>query len=202
MKNIDWIYIRIPAIVFLVSMVLATVLFTIIDSYHSEAALQYSSLDQAHISVKRKFEEARRNRALYQQYLVQYKRLQEKGVIGEEKRLSWIEELQNINKKYLLSGLNYEISPQRGASLPKVTVSKNVKVNVSTMQLNAGLLHEGDVVSLWRDLRQNAKGLFALSECEFESSFRRDQPVTYSPYMPNVRLDCELNWYSILAKAS
>jgi hypothetical protein len=202
MNNIDWSYLRIPLIVWLLSLSLSFLAYWLVENHYSKIYSSYLSQEQAHIAIKRKFDEARRNRALYQQYLAQYKQLQENGIIGEEQRLSWIEELQNINKKYRFVGLHYEISPQRTVNLPKVNLSDNVKINVSSMKIQAGLLHEGDVVSFWQELRSNAKGLFGLEECSIESKFRRGQAITYSPYSRYVQLNCHVNWYSIMAKTS
>ena len=202
MKQIDWAYIRIPAIIFLVVSLVAVMLFVSANEYYDAIYRNFSTQEQMYTAVKRRFDEARRNRALYQQYLAEYKSLRERGVIGEEQRLSWIEELQNINKKYHLTGLRYEISPQKKASLPKITPPKNITINVSTMKLQAGLLHEGDIVGLWHDLQTNAKGMFAPDECEFESRFRRGQAVTYTQNSSYVKMQCELDWYSIMAKGS
>jgi predicted lysophospholipase L1 biosynthesis ABC-type transport system permease subunit len=198
MRQIDWQYLRGGLIVFACLLTVAGALLWGVDTYHRRVDDAFHEQEREFSSAKRRYEEARRNRAVYQQHLSDYRRYMERGVIGEEQRLSWIEQLQALNEEYKLASLNYEISPQEEAELPGLDVPANVQLNVSRMELEAGLLHEGDAVSLWKEFRNQSKGFYAIKECELNSNnLDRQGSRDYRPYTAYVDMTCLLDWYTI-----
>lgn len=203
MIRIDWPYLRNASVTFAVTGLLATVLLWVTAHRHSTAQEAFSTQESNYTAAKRRYEEARHNRELYKQYLDKYRQLVSAGIIGEEQRLSWIEGLQNINKQFRFASLNYEIEPQAAASMPGMDIPEDIRLNVSAMKLTAGLLHEGDAVSLWEALRRQAKGFYALTGCDLVSTMNRESPVIkYTPYTSYVQLECMLDWYTIEVRSS
>lgn len=203
MNRIDWQYLRNAIIVFAALFVMFGGMAWTVREYYQKANDEFGQQQREFTAAKRRFEEARRNRAVYQQYLNQYRQYMDRGVIGPEQRLSWIEQLQALNREYKMSSLRYDISPQEQAELPALDPSGNIALYVSTMSLQAGLLHEGDAITLWRDFRSQAKGYYALKACSLDSSdIGPDAPLNYSPGNSYVQMNCELDWYTISVNGS
>jgi hypothetical protein len=169
------------------------------------AALKYNEGEKTEFLVAEKnfnhtqqrYNEARRDKELYRQYLDRYVRLSEKGIVGAEQRLSWIEVLQDVNKRLQLSSLQYEISPQQKAELSDLNLPQNILLNVSKMKLSAGLLHEGDMIELLETLKLRANGFYALDSCELATQLNARRSLRYQAGVPFITMDCTLNWYTV-----
>ncbi|HLO64166.1 MAG TPA: hypothetical protein VK165_14505, partial [Azonexus sp.] len=83
-------------------------------------------------------------------------RLQDSGVLGEERRLDWMEQLRNTQRELRIPGLKYEFSPQ-------VPLGKNALAGYawfnSPLRLQLRLLHEGDLLNTLSRIQQDAKAL-------------------------------------------
>ncbi|QKS28678.1 MAG: hypothetical protein FAZ92_01407 [Accumulibacter sp.] len=91
--------------------------------------------------------------------------LQERGMIGEEPRLEWIELLKDIRDRHRLLDLRYELSPQRPLDSGEVG---DFAFYLSSMKLELKLLHEEDLSRFLADLRQQAKALIRINRCHVE----------------------------------
>ena len=91
-----------------------------------------------------------------------YKRQQERGIIGPEQRLEWVELLKEIRDKRRLIDLQYEIAPQR---LLDGNPTGRYAFHSSAMKLQLRLLHEEDLTRLIGDLRSQAKALIRVRSC-------------------------------------
>lgn len=117
-----------------------------------------------------------------------FKQLQERGVIGEEQRLEWIELLKDIREKRRLLDLEYEIAPQR---LLEGHGANDFSFYASAMKLRIKLLHEGDLERLLNDLRSQAKALIMIRSCAVS------RLPAMSDEHANLLADCEIDWVTL-----
>lgn len=116
------------------------------------------------------------------------RRLQDSGVLGEERRLDWMEQLRNTQRDLRIPGLKYEFSPQ-------VPLSKNPPAGYawfnSPLHLQLRLLHEGDLLNTLGQIQQEAKALVIVRSCKLVQL-----PTTPERREMTARLgaDCELDW--------
>ncbi len=192
---------RLPLIVLLIAALISAMILTSATRHNSGESSVFSSIERDFNKAKRRYNEALRDKALYKQYVNSYQKYSRKGIIGEEQRLSWIEQLQQINKYLKLPSLRYEISPQEPADISGMKIPKSVKINTSKMQLAAGLLHEGDLIALLRALKNNANGFYALNSCELVSRLSPDEAARYRPSAAYVNIDCSMDWYTVEIKS-
>lgn len=118
--------------------------------------------------------------------------LQERGVIGEEQRLDWVELLEEIRDKRRLLDLRYEIAPQRPLDAGAVG---NFVFLLSSMKVQMKLLHEEDLIRLLSDLRRQAKALIRIKGCNVERL-----PPTVAERAgdwANLQADCEIDWLTL-----
>ena len=71
--------------------------------------------------------------ALLDQYRNLYSGYKSSGLVGEERRLSWIESLDTTNQVLNLQKLSYILLPQEKFIRPGLKISSDVKMNSSTM---------------------------------------------------------------------
>src|SRR5512147_2861903 len=72
-------------------------------------AAAQKQLDEAHKRVQQSGEE----RDMITRYIGPYNALVERGVVGEERRLSWVDALREANNQTKLFGVEYEVGAQQ-----------------------------------------------------------------------------------------
>ncbi|MEW5887585.1 MAG: hypothetical protein AB1768_00820 [Pseudomonadota bacterium] len=78
--------------------------------------------------------------------------LQARGILGEEERLNWVDQIRRIKAERKLYEIEYEISPQRVFTLPAFPGGgSGFEFYTSPMQLRMDLLHEEDLRNFLSD---------------------------------------------------
>ncbi len=156
-----------------------------------ERAYERARADLA--EAARQFRSASDDRAVYRQYADRFRAMSQRGWIGDESRLSWIEALQSINADLKLSVLRYEIGQRTPASGVRAPASNRLNLYQTPMRLEIGALHEYDVVELLERLNERGDGLLSLSGC----TFRRAGDLRLQARATNVDASCALDWYTL-----
>ncbi len=197
MGNIDWFYLRRPIILLLVAMVVAAALGFV--GWRFEAA-QHESYQQALTTLQsthRVYRNIVNDIDLIEQYRNLYNEYKSSGLVGDERRLSWIESLEATNEVLRLPTLSYALNPQEDFKRPNFRPQRGVEVRSSPMQLSMGLLHEEDLFALLEGLRLSIKNLHTVDAC----TITRTSPVDRSleTKRPNLVSDCTIRWVTINA---
>lgn len=118
-----------------------------------------------------------------------YRKLAEMNILGAERRLDWTESIARIRERRQLPELRYEIAPRRSLqSMPGAP--GRVESFASRMQLELGLLHEGDLLGFLRDLRASGNAYYAVNHC----AISRAAAVTPAAMLaPRLRAACEID---------
>lgn len=130
--------------------------------------------------------------ALFENFNSDYKKYEAKGFLNEEKRLSWIETLENTASQLQLDNLRYEITPKTTLAGETKGFSPNISLHESKLSLESGLIHEGDLVSLISNLNQLDSGLFIVDNCKVQ----RLDATTKSASSSNFHAKCDTFWYT------
>lgn len=150
---------------------------------------QQAVLDSAHERQQKGQTEAR----LIEQNLVAYKALTERGFIGEENRLAWIEAVQLANRDADLYGLTYTLSPRTTAP---ADLANGLPLNQTRMVVKMPLLVETDLPHFLDALRARTPGLFRVNNCHLSRiTDAPPQPVN----RPELDAECELLWFTVAA---
>ena len=195
MNKIDWVYLRGPLIIFavsiLVSVALAMVGMRFEDAQHREYQQAYSSLRSTH----QRYRDLVNDIGLLDQYRSLYTDYKDSGLVGKERRLSWIESLEATNSVLRLPLLTYNLRPQEDFERPGFKAQRGVKVKSSPMDLNMGLLHEQDLFALFDGLHTSIKNLFTVDSC----SLSRDGDIQRSldTRRTNLSSKCTIRWVTI-----
>lgn len=198
MNRIDWFYLRRPLIMLGVAILLAVML--VLAGYQFEKAQQdhyqkaLSTLQATHTLYRNIINDI----DLLEQYRNLYNGYKESGLVGEERRLSWIESLESTNGVLRLPTLTYNLLPQEEFKRPKFKVKRGVSVQSSPMDLTIGMLHEEDLFALLEGLRLSIENLFTVDSCLMTRQTSIDRSL--DTRRPNLNTKCTIRWVTIDAK--
>lgn len=126
--------------------------------------------------------------------LVDYRRLLARGVIGDERRLEWVETIGQIKNEHKLFEIKYQIEPQRTLELPGITPNAEVEFRVSALKVEMQLLHEGDLMVFLDGLRRSLKSHVLVRSCLLQ---RTDRSGSDRGVAPRLRADCTIDLVTI-----
>ena len=157
--------------------------------------------DQAAAQAKRQEIQGRLARARDEELeikskIARYNELAGRGIIGEEMRLDWVEQIRAIKTARKLYDIQYEIAPQEAigaAILPGA--SGNFEFLSSTMQMRMKLLHEEDLLNFLSDLRATAKAYIRVRRCDVERLPKATGDSRGVP--PQLGADCTVEWITL-----
>ena len=168
------------------------------DAWLAERERAFDRARSELAAAARKYRNASDDQAVYEQYAARFREMAERGWIGAEQRLIWIEALQRINGDLGLPTLKYQIARREPASLPPGAGvdAGRLQLYRTRMELTVGALHEGDLLSVLDGLAERGKGLMAVERCRLERAAAAGE-VRLAADATNVRARCTLDWYTL-----
>jgi hypothetical protein len=117
--------------------------------------------------------------------------LRQRGLVGDERRLEWLDAIRQAQDQLKLPPLSYEIEPQQAVQLEAPLDLGEFQLRGSRMRLHMELLHELDLFNFFQSLREHS--YFAVQDC----SIKRLGVVAGTPGAPTLNADCTLNWITL-----
>ncbi len=130
--------------------------------------------------------------------LAVYHRLRSLGILGEERRLDWVEALGQLRRRLALPGLHYKVERR---SLLASTSGKNAPVDAysSMLKLDLSLLHEGDLLRALSALRESGNAYYSVKHCRIE----RVTPLPSGRSIaPRLHAECEIDLITLVDRAA
>ena len=161
----------------------------------SAAARQLLSAQTERDDADRKLRRARLEEDDIRDKSLTFNQLKARGIIGDERRLEWVELVRAIRQKRQLLELQYEIAPQRPLdALP----GAGYAFFASAMKLQLKLLHEEDLTRLLADLREQASALVRVRSCDVSRlPVGLSEPTSASGVQAKLQADCLLDWITL-----
>jgi len=129
--------------------------------------------------------------------LQQYQALAARGMVGEEKRLDWIDTVTAIKNERRLFKISYSIEPQEELDYPGFSSGGNVKFMVSRVNVKLLLLHEGDLLNFIDDLARRGKPYLSVRSCDMLREGRGGSSSSGTALSPRLRADCVFDLITI-----
>jgi hypothetical protein len=123
-------------------------------------------------------------------YLGAFQQLQQRGFVGEEQRINWLDGLRLTNQQADLFGVDYEIGAQKPYAFSADLNPGQIQLKESVMKLRFRLLHEEDLMRFLSILGQQGAGIYTVDQC----TLSRIGSSGAIRYQPNLSADCELAW--------
>ena len=114
------------------------------------------------------------------------RQLEDRKILGEERRLEWTETLRKIKRDLHLPSMNYEFGTQT-----KLTGDKTFTFFSTPMQIRLHVLHEADLLSFLEQIKAQASALVLLRHCKLYP-LQQGSLETESPTL--LGAECEMQW--------
>ena len=194
LADIDWRVMRGSAILLIVATLSSGGMVSGANYFENEMQRELKREQRKLNAIRSEFQTIDEQRLVIEQYLPRFRSLEAKGIIGEERRLDWIETLRVAAEQVQLISLRYQIGRQQ-KYLPHFPIKdQGFGVFASQMVLDMGLLHEEDLLRMLRELTRRTTSLYDISECNLT---RTNQNLGKSPERPNLRASCDLQWLTL-----
>lgn len=129
-------------------------------------------------------------------YAGEYGALVEQNIFGDDQRLDWMEGMENIRRKNLVTDFRYSIAPQKAYTPQPPLDSGNFDIHYSEMKLQFDLLHEAQLLDFFTALRSDVRGWYQLDSCTLRRSTAatgESDPVA-TAYL---RAECSGGWITL-----
>jgi hypothetical protein len=130
--------------------------------------------------------------------LAVYLRLKSLHVLGEEQRLEWADAMTRIRTTRELLDMRYLVDRKR-LLLSVPGKPANVDFYASTMKVDIALLHEGDLLTFLRDLRETGNAYYSVRRCNIS---RTGTAPTGTSIVPRLRAECDVDLITIIDRAA
>jgi len=128
--------------------------------------------------------------------LVYYDQMRQRGVVGEQSRLDWIESIARIKNDRKLFEIRYNFDAQRPLDYPGMVPTSAADFVVSRLRLDMLLLHEGDLMNFLADLQSGIKAHVSVRSCVVSRVERGGAPGATS-LQPRLRAECQVDLISV-----
>jgi hypothetical protein len=181
----------------ILALILGAIAVYVSNDMLNEAQQSKIIADQEWLDAVHKLERTKNEQEDLQGYYHQYQNLVEQNIIGEEKRLDWIESIEKIRNRLNIFSVKYKLDPQEtldmvGTDLP----SSSFDLRRSNMTLGLSLLHEGQLLNFIEALSEEAKGMYLLDSC----ILTRNDLIRKLKFTPNLEAECTLGWITLNEK--
>ena len=191
--DIEWSMLRGALIGLSIVLVITGAMLTASYNFSKSANRALAQAENERRAAERRYRKLDEHEVMIATYYPAFQDLEKEGVIGEERRLQWVEALKQADENLKLPNLAYSIATQQPHT-PEFPLSDGAyKLFASQMNLELGLLHGQDLLDLLRRLDEDAGGLYSVDSCRMKR--RRQEPG--SPKDTHLSSSCQLNWYTI-----
>lgn len=191
----DWRKLQ-PILIGLVGVIIVAISLSMLAQNYSMQQQQAMQTQQSLLNAaKQRYQSSGIEKETIAEYLPRYQALINKGFVGEERRLEWVDELRKQHQNFKLFSIKYSIglqAPYQASFAPSVG---GFTFNRSVMSLDLDMLHEEDILQLTEALSTKNKEVFMLRDCEITrltAAGALSQQLT-----PNLHAKCALDWLTL-----
>jgi len=127
----------------------------------------------------------------------EYQALMSRGVVGQDRRLEWIETVESLGRKHGLFSLSYTLGGQAAFQDPAAEeVRAGFEAFENPLDLELTVLHEEQLLAFLQDLRSQIQGLMVLERCRVE----RAGPARELRFGPQLKATCDIRLINLREK--
>jgi hypothetical protein len=129
-------------------------------------------------------------------YSSEYGILTKRNIIGDDRRLDWIEGMEKLRQMNLVWDFRYNIAPQKTYTPKPPINSGSFDIHYSAMDLQFDLLHEAQLIDFFTALPKKIKGWYQLEDCTLKrNATAEEQPGM--PSGPQLSAKCGGGWITL-----
>lgn len=191
----DWRKLQTPLIILGVAVIVVALLIGFSERYRASQQQALQTQQNLLNSARQRYQSSGMEKDTIIEYLPQYQALINKGFVGEERRIEWVDELRAQHKLHKLFGIKYSISQQQDYQPTFVPSLGGFVMHRSVMKLDLDMLHEGDILQLTESLGVKNATPFMLRDCEITRLNSGGQ--LSKQLIANLHAACEMDWLTL-----
>ena len=162
--------------------------------FHDQALRGYERQKGRLEALRSRYRTIDEQRQRIEDWLPAFRALQASGVVGAEPRLAWIEALRSAAAHMRLPSLRYRIEPRTPYETGLELDTGAFRSYSTVVYIDVGLLHEGDLERLFREIDARGTGLYRIEGCDL----RRGGPsFVMRPDAINLAAECDIRWITL-----
>ena len=166
------------------------------DSYRDSATKTRAGTRASRVAAQERVLRVSEEEREIRESLIDYERMREQGMLGDQNRLDWIEAISRIKNNRKLFEIKYNIEAQRQLDYPGIVPGSGTEFIVSRMRLDMLLLHENDLLDFLSDLQAARRAFVSVRQCVV-TRLDRGSPPGGSGLQPRLRADCQVDLVSV-----
>jgi hypothetical protein len=186
---------RLPLAAFVVLALAGAACYFAADDYLQETKKLAAATTAQRSEVQTKLASANEEEREIKANLQQYQALAARGIIGEEKRLDWVDTITAIKNERHLFNIGYSIEPQKPLDYPGFAPG-GVNFMVSRVKIEIQLLHEEDLLNFIDDLAKRGRSYLAVRSCDVKRIDRGSSGVG-TTLAPRLQASCGFDLITI-----
>ncbi|MCZ6773047.1 MAG: hypothetical protein O7G83_13870 [Proteobacteria bacterium] len=190
----DWSILRGSLILFVVCVLASTAMLAGSFQFRQKMEREYQSNHSRFRNASQQYLAVDEEERIIEEFYPEFVRLYRAGLLGGERRLSWLETLREAGDAIKIPELTYKIEAQRPTKTDFDVRLGSYELYSSPMNLSIGLLHEGDLFQLLNALDRDALGQYSVRSCNFKMT---EGEIKLDPHVANIKADCLLDWLTI-----
>ncbi|MBI2311782.1 MAG: hypothetical protein HYU77_04670 [Betaproteobacteria bacterium] len=192
----DLAHIRGPLIVLLLVAGTGAASLLAADRYLDQLKRDRGSAERQLNDARQRLQQVTSERENIGRFHPRYKDLIARGVVGDERRLDWVESIERYRERRQIFGMRYVISPQKPYTPAPGLATQSFDLRSSVMTVDLNLLHEGQLLDFLGDLQREVSGLYLVDRCRID----RIAASVEMRYAPQLKAECALNWLTLREK--
>jgi len=191
----DWKKLQIPLVILGVVIAVVVACIVLAQQYKTEQELALLTQQNQLNAARQRYQSSGQEKEVITAYLPQYQTLINRGFVGEERRIEWVESLRAQHNNHKLFGIKYSIKQQEKYMPAFAPNLGGFTLNRSVMQFELDMLHEGDLLQLTESLSQANVAELILRDCEITRL--NENGALSSQLIANLHAQCELDWLTL-----
>lgn len=193
LQRVDWSCFRKAAVILAVCCTTSIAMTMLSYSFAEQKHLQNKDSQAQLNQMKARYQDAVNQQQLVELYYEDYKKLEQQGFIGDERRLEWVETLRTITERKVTT-IGYNIKALKPYKPNYKLNTKLFRINTSEMILQMDLLHERDLLDIFSELNRRTVGVYDIKKCDLTMAGKK---IIYQANAANIKAECTLNWFTI-----
>ena len=177
----DLKWLRLPMATCLVLVLSSVACYLAAGDYLQETKKAGAATSAQRIEVQSRLARATEEEREIKASLQQYQALAARGMVGEEKRLDWVDTITAIKNERRMFNVSYAIEPQKALDYPGFTAGGGADFMMSRVRMEIQLLHEEDLLNFIDDLGKRGKSYLSVRSCDVQRTERGTGGATLAP---------------------
>lgn len=160
LKQLRW-----NLLAFCIAVLISAMAFYLSNTYISQRLNEQNAAQNRLVEARHRLQAAQEDQLNMTAYANEYDALKQFGVIGNDRRLDWLEGMEKIRSQHLVPDFSYSISPQKNYVPQPPIETGNFNLHYSETRLRLKLLHAGQLLGFFHSLRSQVSGWYQLDGC-------------------------------------